>query len=89
MEDATCEWVLKYGSTLPTNIRWLLPDAEAFSIARDKGKTMTLAKELGLPCPRTFKPETIDELCYIIDREDLQAFILKPRTGSGSGGFIY
>jgi predicted ATP-grasp superfamily ATP-dependent carboligase len=89
MEDATCEWVLKYGSTLPTNIRWLLPDAKAFSIARDKGRTMALAKELGLPCPRTLKPETIDELRYIIDREDLRKFILKPRTGSGSGGIIY
>lgn len=90
MEDASCEWVLLQGRTvLPENIHWLLPDSESFQIARDKGRTMQLARQLGIPCPWTLEPACVEELRSNVEARDVSDLVLKPRTGSGSGGIVY
>lgn len=89
MEDATCEWVLRNGSSLPANVHWLLPEQQSFAIARDKGLTMLKAQELGIPCPKTFFPKSVDELSALVAGHDVEEFVLKPRTGSGSSGLVY
>lgn len=89
MEDASCEWLVKHGGELPDNARWLLPTAEAFAIARDKGQTFALARQLGIPCPATFAPSSVEELHERVETQPVEEFVLKPRTGSGSSGILY
>lgn len=89
MEDATCEWVLLHPDALPPNIHWLLPSAESFALTRDKASTFARAQELGIPCPRTYIPASIDELRDLVAQVRLEEFVVKPRTGSGSVGVIY
>lgn len=89
MEDATCEWLLAHQDQLPGDIRWLLPPPDAFELARDKARTFVKAQELGIPCPRTYVPESVEELRDLIAEEPLDTFVVKPRTGSGSAGVLY
>lgn len=89
MEDASCEWLLKHGGELPSNAKWLLPTAEAFAIARDKGRTFAFARQLGIPCPATFAPSSVEELRERIKGRPVEEFVLKPSTGSGSSGIVY
>ena len=89
MEDATCEWVLANGASLPANVRWLLPPAEGFRVARDKARTLEAAQALGIPCPRTFVPGSPAEMAALVASRPVEEFVVKPRTGSGSGGIVY
>jgi predicted ATP-grasp superfamily ATP-dependent carboligase len=89
MEDASCEWLLKHGGELPGNARWLLPTPEAFAIARDKGRTCAMARQLGIPCPATCAPSSVEELRELVESKSVEDFVLKPCTGSGSSGIVY
>jgi predicted ATP-grasp superfamily ATP-dependent carboligase len=89
MEDATCEWLIARGADLPPNVRWLLPHAEGFAVARDKARTQAAARELGIPCPATLAPSSPEELQQMIAANRMEDFVLKPRTGSGSSGIVY
>lgn len=89
MEDATCEWMLRFGSRLPSNARTLLPDVEAFETARDKGRTIGLAERCDVPCPRSLAPDSVQELRRLIEAHGVVDLIVKPRTGSGSSGILY
>ncbi len=92
MEDASCEWLLDQGDRLASAADWLLPDKESFVVARDKALTIQLAQKLGLDCPRTHFPESAAELVRIVAGlapADLENWIIKPRTGSGSAGIVY
>lgn len=92
MEDATCEWLLDHGDGMANAADWLLPSKESFTVARDKALTIQLAQRLGLDCPRTHFPESAAELGRLVaglDPVDLENWIIKPRTGSGSAGIVY
>lgn len=89
MEDASCEWLLNEGESLPANARWLLPDRDAFAVARDKGRTMDVARRLGIPCPETFIPSSAQDLRSLVNARPGASFVVKPRTGSGSSGIVY
>jgi predicted ATP-grasp superfamily ATP-dependent carboligase len=89
MEDATCEWLLQHGASLPGNVHWLLPAESSFAAARDKARTFEVAQQLGIPCPRTFAPASVEELASLIAAHPAEDFVIKPRTGSGSSGIVY
>ncbi|MCU0228444.1 MAG: ATP-grasp domain-containing protein [Bryobacterales bacterium] len=89
MEDATCEWLLQHGASLPGNVHWLLPTESSFAVARDKARTFEIAQQLGIPCPRTFAPASVEELARLIAAHPAENFVIKPRTGSGSSGIVY
>jgi len=89
MEDASCEWVLRFGSTLPSHVRWLLPDANHFEMARDKGRTFEIAQQMGIPCPQTLAPASVAELKNLLTSHPIENFVIKPRIGSGSSGIVY
>jgi predicted ATP-grasp superfamily ATP-dependent carboligase len=90
MEDASLEWVCSHRREVSdTGAMALLPTREALGIARDKAKTATLAQELGIVCPRTWEPRTPEELHELAAQQKAGQWVVKPRSGSGSGGVVY
>jgi len=51
--------------------------------ARDKAQTIRIAEEIGIPVPKTYYPETFQDL----ERVKEYPAIIKPRMSSGSRGF--
>jgi predicted ATP-grasp superfamily ATP-dependent carboligase len=66
-----------------------MPSREAFATASDKGATLALADELGVPRPQTFEPSSVEELLELLREQPAEELVLKPRSGSGSSGLIY
>jgi predicted ATP-grasp superfamily ATP-dependent carboligase len=87
MEDASLEWVDAHRAELPG--RFLLPPSEALRVARDKGATMRVAQQLGLPCPRSWEPEGAEAFAELAQSLEPGTFVAKPRTGTGSSGVVY
>jgi len=88
MEDPSLEWVIENHEAIGRQARALVPPADAYEIAQDKGKTIALAEELGLPVPKTLRPETPEALSRMI-AQAREPFVLKPRRGTGSAGVVY
>jgi len=59
-----------------------------YLLARDKGKTLALAQELGIPCPRTAVVEAAGQLETIAATWEFP-LVIKPRRSSGSRGLVY
>lgn len=87
MEDASMEWVLENQTAVLAHSYFLGPSLEAFKICRDKGKTIQLAKEIGIACPETIEVHSEDEFSSAVLKFD--RFVLKPKTSSGSRGLFY
>jgi D-aspartate ligase len=60
--DETVAAFSRYRSELSQLFRVTTPGWETIQWAWDKKKTYELAERLGLPCPRTFNPRSVDEL---------------------------
>lgn len=91
MEDPSLLWVTRNRARLEGLARLLLPSEEALEIASDKGRTLRVARELGLPCPETHEPASAGEFashCARWEKEG-RSFAVKPRTGTGSAGVKY
>jgi len=62
-----------------------IPSYETMIIAIDKFRTNRLAEKAGFPCPRTYLPESEDDLRWIA--KDLNApWVIRPRFTVGSRG---
>lgn len=62
-----------------------MPDRQTFMKAYDKGNTLRIAKENGIPCPKTYFINDLNELEKI--KTELEyPLIIKPRISSGSRG---
>ena len=66
----------------------LLPSREAVDIARDKGRTAELARQLGIETPATFVPRDEEELREIADRVGYPCVVKLPR-GAGAVGLQF
>ena len=89
MEDASLNWVAKHRELVERHAYLLIPPPEALKIAQDKGRTLGLATELGIPCPKTWEPKSAMEFTEIVLSMPIGSFIVKPRSGSGSMGVSY
>ncbi|HNV38609.1 MAG TPA: ATP-grasp domain-containing protein, partial [Methanoculleus sp.] len=65
--------------------RLALPPRDIFMAGYDKGTTLRIAMENGIPCPRTFFPESPDDAAGIAEKIDYPA-VVKPRVSSGRRG---
>jgi predicted ATP-grasp superfamily ATP-dependent carboligase len=93
MEDATINLISQHRNKLSEYADFLIPPAEALSIAQSKLETQRFAKELNVPVPDVYFFDDVDNLIEFIRKikfkDRLTEFIVKPTTGSGSAGIIY
>ncbi|MBU1615921.1 ATP-grasp domain-containing protein [bacterium] len=85
MDDDTMDVVMKHRDELQKICYLPLPSTESYAIASDKGKTVELAKEAGIYCPRTVLPENVDNITEVVSYMKYP-LIIKPRKSSGSRG---
>lgn len=87
VRDHTMEACVNNLSSLSKKSKFCIPSINAFNIARDKEKTIILARKLNIPHPKTILPSEIKEYNF---EQIKQCFnlpiILKPSIGSGSRG---
>lgn len=69
-------------------VRALLPPPGALAIAADKWRTLETARTLGMHMPPSWCPETRDDVVALASTLH-GAFVIKPRTGSGSRGLVF
>lgn len=65
-----------------------VPSHDAFMRARDKGRTMELARAAGVRIPRSVEPRTAAEATAAVESFPLPALV-KPRESSGARGIAY
>jgi predicted ATP-grasp superfamily ATP-dependent carboligase len=90
MEDASQMWIAHNLDRVRPLALFPLPSLDSLEIAMDKGRTMAVARELGLPTPGTWEPSSPEELDRILNHEiGSRQFVIKPRTARGSAGMVY
>lgn len=88
MDDATLLLVAGHREEFQLLTRLPFPDHDTLRLARDKGKSLQLAREAGLDSPRTLEVSEPGELAGLSRGLDLPA-VIKPRESSGSRGIRY
>ena len=90
MDDNVMDVVIAHKEELQKLCRMLLPDAENYNIASDKGLAVAAAKKSGLNCPETWMPKTQDDLLNLDSFVAELAFplVIKPRKSNGSRGIV-
>ncbi len=82
MEDDSIQALLPSRPEIEKLTFFPFPSTESLLQAFDKGRTIALARELGIPVPAQFNAlEQVGDSNFPI--------VLKPKTGSGSHGLIY
>lgn len=89
MEDTTLQTVCNHRQWYEKNTFVLLPSDHSLEIAQSKSKTVLVAKKLGIRCPKTFSPDTLESFLKIIKTRNSENWIVKPHSGSGSAGILY
>ena len=90
MEDPSLMWLAENAEKVRTRGGvFLLPPLESLRIAQDKGRTLDLARELGIPAPKTWAPESAREFAAKVLQLRPGEFVTKPRSGTGSSGVKY
>lgn len=85
MDDDTMEAVLAQRETLSALCALPIPSLESYQKAADKGSTVQLAMDAGVPCPKTLFPRTMQEVDALAEELDYPV-VVKPRKSSGSRG---
>ena len=85
MDDATLRIVMEHRGELEKYCRILLPPAEAYTIAADKGLSVLAAQKAGLACPQTEQVQNVAEVTEIAQRIKYPV-VIKPRKSSGGRG---
>jgi len=86
VDDQTTILFSKYKDKLSKYTKVPVADYETITKGRDKAKTITIARENGIPCPKTYFVDDIEEI-----RKDEIEFpvVIKPRESSGARGIAY
>ncbi len=85
MDDHSLQVIMAHKAELSDCCRLLLPPLDSYLTSADKARTVEAANELGIYCPKTFMPrsmEQLDELAAILSFP----VVIKPRKSSGSRG---
>ena len=86
VDDQTTILFSKYKDKLSKYTKVPVADYETIMKGRDKAKTIKIAIENGIPCPKTYFVDDIEEI-----RKDEIEFpvVIKPRESSGARGIAY
>jgi predicted ATP-grasp superfamily ATP-dependent carboligase len=85
MDDGTLSVALERRLELEKICRCILPTDESFRIASDKYSTVSLAEKAGIPCPKSWMPESLNHLKELAELF-IYPMVIKPRSSSGSRG---
>lgn len=85
MDDSSMELAIAYHEELATRCSVLLPPKTSYQLASDKYLATKLAQEAGIDVPKTFCPESIEEV-NIVAPSVTYPVVIKPRISSGSRG---
>lgn len=83
--DACLKPIVDHEEEISRYTRIALPPRDVFMKGYDKGTTLRIALENGIPCPKTFFPESAAEAAEIAGEFDYPA-VVKPRVSSGRRG---
>jgi len=87
IRDATTILIAKYAAELSQITNIFIADYDTIKLLQDKGETLKVARECGIPHPRTFFPE---EMAIADIIQDLpQPALIRARISSGSRGIAY
>ena len=86
VDDHTTILFSKYKDKLSKYTKVPVADYGTIMKGRDKAKTIKIAMENGIPCPKTYFVDDIEEI-----RKDEIEFpvVIKPRESSGARGIVY
>lgn len=88
LEDRAIELCLAHRETWEPSTSALLPSQETMEVCYDKWRTLEMAREHGVPIPRSFAPESRLEVEDLARTWEGPA-VVKPRKTSGSRGMRY
>jgi len=88
IEDVVLSLCVQHPDSWASYTRAVVPTASVLEKAYDKWKTIQFARQLGVAVPKTYCPESIDEVAYLTSKWQGQA-VIKPRKSSGSRGLRY
>lgn len=86
--DYTCLAASKYKSEFEKHVKVPVPDYDTARLARDKLAMTRLAESLGIGSPKTYAPETKEELDKVA-AEITYPCVVKYRKGTGAIGIRY
>ena len=88
LEDAAIEICLAHPECFTPYTRALLPTSDVMEIAYDKWKTVQVAERVGVPVPKSFCPESLEDVRELA-RGWQGGAVIKPRKTSGSRGIAF
>jgi predicted ATP-grasp superfamily ATP-dependent carboligase len=88
MEEETLLLMAQHRDELTPLTRLPIPSYQDISKVRDKGWLLKYASQKGIPIPRTFWVQDIEDLGAVKDTIPLP-WVIKPRVSSGSFGIVY
>lgn len=88
MEDETLDIVTRHREVFDRHTFIPAVANATLRLARRKDKILSLAAALGIPTPRTWQVETLEQLDVLKDRLPYPV-VIKPRQGAGAEGVAY
>lgn len=83
------EVLAKYRNKLPSDVILPIADYERIKEANDKGVTLKIANDIGVPIPQTIQWEDISDLTQKLEQVKYNQFVVKLRRGNSSKGVFY
>jgi len=88
MEEETLLLISQHKEDISKLTYLLAPEYHLLAFARDKGKIIKHALQIGIPCPKTYFIEDLREIEEIACNADFP-LVIKPRISSGARGIRY
>lgn len=85
MDEPIMEIAMQHREEILKRSKCMLPSKDAYEIASDKYKTIKLAEQQGVVCPKTYRTDTSEQIEEVLD-SGLFPMILKPKKSNGSRG---
>ena len=88
VKEESLDVILTYREEFERLTRLPFPPTPIFQICRDKNKTMELAKQLGIPHPKTVMPRSLEQVEALAKSLDFPV-VIKPRMSCSGLGISY
>jgi carbamoylphosphate synthase large subunit len=87
--DLSTEFLSKERERMLPYVEMLLPSKDLIELARFKDRTYRFALENGIAIPRTYFPQTVDEVIALAQNLDFPCVVKKPRGTANKGNSYF